>query len=111
MPTPKRKPKARTSSTVKAKARAKASTHAQHIRKHKASLVKQGKCRQCGKPRGKKSPSTVRCAACAARHAQQMKKYRHDGVSQAIVKARPQQELPSDAVDPSYWRLKQGPAA
>lgn len=60
--------------------------------KLKAQAVKDGKCRQCFKKRDKKSPSTVRCSKCDARHRELAKKYAHDKVSQKTVKTRKARE-------------------
>jgi hypothetical protein len=43
----------------------------------KLKLVKEGKCRQCGRKREKTSPSTIRCLACAKTHARYMNDRRH----------------------------------
>lgn len=90
----------------KSKPKSKVSAHATHVRTYKAKLVKQGRCRQCGRPRGKSS-SKVRCKTCLAHHARQMKQYRHDRVSQKVVQARPQNELGrlTRSVEPALGEL------
>lgn len=79
--------------------------------KLKRAAVKQGKCRQCFQKRDKKSPSAVRCTACYRRHREQMKKYRHDKVSQAVVKTRPTRETAKAPKRPSRRPAAKRPPA